>query len=154
VSCGNLELDFPPNGPSLMAHMRGFARYEILIKRNARYEVHSEMRLVLAVDQGRCLTQPPSSSCFGVRFSRRRRHPYSSLDNIRLYITFSSNTCLLAFTLMLEETYTHTYAYRLTSRNYGHSSQTLRAPKNGTFYRKTHTSAYGFVLQGIANIQI
>jgi hypothetical protein len=51
VSCGNLELDFPPNGPSLMAHMRGFARYETLIKRNARYEVHSEMRLVLAVDQ-------------------------------------------------------------------------------------------------------
>jgi hypothetical protein len=40
-----------PQMVHLSWHMRGFARYETLIKRNARYEVHSEMRLVLAVDQ-------------------------------------------------------------------------------------------------------
>jgi hypothetical protein len=109
VSCGNLELDFPPNGPSLMAHMRGFARYETLIKRNARYEVHSEMRLVLAVDQfgGKKSYSAPFFVMLRSALGRRRRHPYSSLDNTRLYITFSSNICLLAFTLMLKETYAH-----------------------------------------------
>lgn len=103
----------------------------------------------------RAITQPPSSS--GSRSALQSttqagRHPYSYLNNTRLYITSSSHIRLHASTLLSEGTSTYTYAYCLKSRSYERWSRILRAPKNGAFYRKMHACACDFFLQELLKV--